>query len=348
MSESSTGRPNAPVIDVHAHAVLESSLGTAGAAGPELGTREDGSPFFRVGDYVLEGVRYRGSPFMDVDLRVVAMDQAGIDVQMLSPNPITYFNDLEPAAATDFAKAHNDALAETVARHPNRLCGAAQLPMQDVPAAIAELQRSVTELGLVGGYIDTDPGSALDEPRLDDFYAAAAELGVPLFIHPTPVGTEGLPDDSRLRRFDLDLLLGFAYDETLAVASLVFGGVLERHPDLDVCLSHGGGVLAFVAGRFGRAVTNRRAWVPEFLADKGVEHYLRRLWLDTHVHSEGSLRLLAEAVGTDRLVFGTNFAGWDADGAQAIAELGELAPVVSANAQRLLGSALPAAAQISD
>ncbi|MQA17580.1 MAG: amidohydrolase, partial [Pseudonocardiaceae bacterium] len=98
------------VIDVHAHAVLEVSLGAAGAAGPELGASADGTPFYRVGDYVLHGVRYRGSPFMDVDARLAAMDAAGIDVQLLSPNPLTYFNGLDAADAIGYARTHNDAL----------------------------------------------------------------------------------------------------------------------------------------------------------------------------------------------------------------------------------------------
>src|ERR1700742_345222 len=82
------------VIDVHAHAVLEVSLGAAGPAGPEAGTQPDGRPFYRIGDYVLTGVRYAGTPFMDVDVRLAAMDAAGIDVQLLSPNPLTYFERL--------------------------------------------------------------------------------------------------------------------------------------------------------------------------------------------------------------------------------------------------------------
>ena len=72
-------------IDVHAHAVLEQTMGAAGSYGPELGYEE--KPRFRVGNYELHGVRYRGSPFMEVDLRIAAMDRAGIDFQLLSPNP---------------------------------------------------------------------------------------------------------------------------------------------------------------------------------------------------------------------------------------------------------------------
>lgn len=325
------------VIDVHAHAVLPSSLGAAGPAGPELGTSADGRPFYRVGDYVLHGVRYAGSPFMDVNVRLERMDAVGIDRQLLSPNPLTYFQDLPTDAAVRYCRLHNDALAELVGEHPDRLMGAAQLPVQDVPAAVAELERAVRELQLRAAYIGTDPCRPLDDPQMDDLYAAAVALDVPVFLHPTSVGSSGgPPDDPRLRRFDLDLLFGFANDETLAVAALVFGGVLERHPDLDVCLSHGGGALAFVAGRLSRAVERRRPWVPGWLAERGFAPLMRRLWLDTHVHSEKSLALLVDVVGTDRLVFGTNFAGWDDGGAHAVSEVGGLMPVLSGNASRLL------------
>ncbi|MFI6451848.1 amidohydrolase family protein [Streptosporangium amethystogenes] len=331
-----TREAGADVIDVHAHAVLPMSLGAAGAAGPELGTSPDGRPFYRVGDYVLHGVRYEGSPFMDVDVRIEAMDAAGIHRQLLSPNPLTYFHDLDARTAAGYCRAHNDAMAELVRTHPDRLLGAAQLPMQDIGAAVTELERSVRELGLSAAYIGTDPVRRLDDPAMDALYEAAVDLDVPVFVHPTPIGAGGPPDDPRMRRFDLDLLFGFAADETLAVAALVFGGVLHRHPRLDVCVSHGGGTMAYVAGRFARAAQVPRAWVPDFLRENGVEPYLRRLWLDTHVHSERSLDLLVEVAGTDRLVFGTNFAGWDAGGARAVEEVGDLMPALSANAARLL------------
>ncbi len=323
-----------PVIDVHAHAVLATTEGAAGAAGPEPGTTADGTPFYRVGDYVLHGVRYAGSPFMDVDLRLAAMDAAGIDVQVLSPNPITYFADLQPADAIAFARRHNDGLAELVGKHPGRLLATAQLPVQDVAASVAEAGRAVRELGMAGAAIDTDPaGRTLDDPALDPLYETLVELDRPLFVHPSPIGSSGPADDVRLRRFDLDLLFGFAYDETLAVAALVFGGVLERHPGLDVCVSHGGGAAAFVSGRFARAV-EKRSWASPALREHGFDHYYRRLWFDTHVHDDRSLQLLVDHAGTERLVLGTNFAGWDSGAHDHPA--GDLGAALSRNASRLL------------
>lgn len=322
----------AKVLDVHAHAVLEGSLGAAGAEGPELGER-DGVPFYRIGEYVLNGVPYRGSAFMDVDVRLAAMDTHGIDVQMLSPNPLTYFTNADSATAVGYCRRHNAELAELAAAHPDRLLGSAQLPMQDIEAAMRELERSVHELGLVAAYIDTDPTRTLDDPAMDEFYACVEELDVPLFVHPTSVGEFGAPDDPRLRRFDLDLLLGFAYSETLAVAALVFGGVFERHPDLDVCISHGGGAIQTLARRFARAGEKRR-WASQRLQSEGFMSFLSRIWFDTHLHSDLALRGLAEQVGTDRLVFGTNFAGWDADGPGEIPEVD--GADLAGNARRLL------------
>ncbi|MGE5136607.1 MAG: amidohydrolase family protein [Gemmatimonadota bacterium] len=320
------------VIDVHAHVVLPVSFGAAGAAGPELG-ETDGVPWFRVGEYVLRGVRYRGSPFMDAGLRLQEMDRRGIGLQLLSPNPLTYFGDLAPAAAAAYCRAHNDGLAAVVAAHPGRLLGAAQLPMQDIAAAIRELQRAVRNLGLRAAYIDTDPCRPLDDPAMDDFYACVTELDVPLFVHPTSIGPGGPPADPRLRRFDLDLLVGFAYQETLAIAALVVGGVLDRHPRLDVCVSHGGGAIEALAARFGSAARSR-PWAPERLRAEGFGSYLRRLWFDTHVHSERVLAGLIELAGPGRLVYGTNFAGWDAEGASGPPQAPGLD--LTANARRLL------------
>ncbi len=318
------------VIDVHAHAVL------AGVPHTELGTGPDGRPYYRVGDYVLHGVRYAGSPFMDLDRRLAAMDASGNDVQLLSPNPLTYFGSLPAADAVAFARAHNDGLAALAGRHPGRLLAAAQLPVQDVAASVAEARRAVHDLGMRAAYLDTDPaGRTLDDPELDPLYETLVDLDVPLFVHPSPLGAAGPPDDARLRRFDLDLVLGLAYDETLAVAALVFGGVLERHPGLDVCVSHGGGAAAFLSGRLARAAAVR-PWASSAVRDRGFEHFHRRLWFDTHVHDALSLELLVARTGPDRLVLGTNFAGWDSGAADHPADL-----PLAANACRLLR--LPAA-----
>ena len=297
------------MIDVHAHVVLEGVLGCAGHYGPELGVGPEGRPRFRVGDYVLDGVNYRNSPFMDVSLRLALNDRLGIDLQVLSPNPITYFHHIEADIAPGFCRWHNDEMATIVAAHPDRFRGFAQLPMQDIGAAAVEFRRAVNDLGLVGAYIGTDFGTTFDSPLLDPLWEAAVELDVPIFIHPAPAGIDGPLRDPRIRNFDLDLSLGFLYEETLAVAHLIYGRVFERHPQLDLCLSHGGGAAAFMRGRLEHQ-GHTRPWAKANPVDFTAG--LRRMWFDQHVHDDGALALLTAQVGEDRLVVGTNLAGWDA------------------------------------
>jgi len=318
-------------IDVHAHVVLEETFGTAGAHGPTLAD-EDGVPVFRVGSYCLRGVRYRGSPFMDPHKRLAAMDAARIGVQVLSPNPLTYFHHVAAREAIAFCRRHNDALAKLVRAHAPRLLGFAALPMQDVSAALDELDRA-RELGLLAGYVGTEFGTLLDAPALDRFYAGCVERDVPLFLHPAPAGIDGPPGDARLGRFDLDLVLGFAAEETLAVATLIYGGVLDRHPRLDVCISHGGGAAPYLVGRMATAA-RKRVWAPAAIKPDGAfEERLARLWYDVHVHDERALGLLRSVVGDERLVYGTNFAGWDQAEPQPLGALGEK---LTRNAARLL------------
>lgn len=318
-------------VDIHAHVVLEETFGAAGAHGPTL-TEEAGGPVFRIGNYCLRGVRYRGSPFMEPEKRLAAMDAAHIGVQVLSPNPLTYLHHIGSRDAIAFCRRHNDALARLVSAHATRLLAFAALPMQDVSAALDELDRA-RELGLLAGYIGTEFGTLLDSPALDRFYAGCVQRDVPLFLHPAPAGIDGPPGDPRLTRFDLDLVIGFAAEETLTVATLIYGGVLDRHPELDVCVSHGGGAAPYLAGRMA-AAARKRAWAPATIRPDGAfEERLARLWYDVHVHDERALGLLRSVVGDQRLVYGTNFAGWDQAEPQPLGALGE---TLTRNAARLL------------
>ena len=237
---------------------------------------------------------------MDLDIRLARMDENGIDLQVLSPNPITYFHHIETEVAAEFCHWHNDVMAETVAKRPDRLRGFAEVPIQSPSAAVVEMRRAVTDLGLVGPYIGTESVYALDAPEMDEFYAAAVELDVPVFIHPAPHGIDSPLADPRIRRFDLDLYLGFLYEETIAVASLIYGGVLDRHPALDVCISHGGGASIWLRGRMALAARNR-PWSPEGLKVEGAyEDQLRRLYFDNHLDDPVAFQALIDVVGPEQ------------------------------------------------
>lgn len=326
------------MIDLHAHVVLEETLGAAGSLGPDLDEGDPAAgrpPCYRVGDYELRGVDYRGTAFMDVDVRLRRMDERGIDLQVLSPNPLTFLPHVDADTAIDFGRRHNDAVATLVSRHPDRLAGLAQLPMQDPATAVAELRRAVGELGLRGAYIGTDLGRPLDDPEFDPVYGACVDLDVPLFVHPAPGGIDAPRRDDRLARFDGDLWLGFAYEEALAVTALVLGGVLERHPGLDVCVSHGGGATSWLAERMRHAARTRPWASPELRAPGAIDGLLGRLWWDAHVGGPVALRALIAAMGTGRLVGGTNFAGWDESADPSFGDPA-LAATLDANARRLL------------
>ena len=331
------GLSDAEVVDLHAHIVLEKTIGAAGEYGPFMGSNPDGSPFFQVGkNYRLNGVKYVGSPFMDVDVRLRRMAERGIDFQVVSPNPLTYLHFIPVEQAVKFCRVHNDALAAVVQQHPDKLAGLAALPLQSPADAAQELRRAVNELGLIGASFGTDAPVPLDDASMDLLYAEAVRLNVPLFIHPGPAGIDGPAGDPALKRFELDIIAGFAAQETLAVATLIYGGVLDRHPGLDVCVSHGGGGTALLVGRMAKGA-RKRPWSPAALRAEGAfELRLKRLWFDTHVDHPQIMSLLTAVVGADHLVYGTNFAGWDEPDADKAAGTDPIAPQLAVNARRLL------------
>lgn len=336
-----SGLDTASVIDCHAHIRIEVDMGPTWSHGPEYGTSANGKPWYRIGNYELHGVRHSSSPFTDIGLRLKAMDAAGIDFQVLSPSPLTYFHFIPADEAVAYCRRWNDALADLVASHPDRITGLATLPMQDPAAAVRELERAVTQLGLAGAAIGTDFGRSLDSAELDCFWEKACELDVPLFIHGGPAGIDGPPGDPNMKRFDLDVVCGFAAQGTIAVATLIYGGVLRKHPVLRICISDGGGATPFLAGRM-RQAGMKRPWAEDWLKEDGAfERELARLWFDTNVGDPRSLAFLVEVVGTDHLVMGTNFAGWDQ---QSSVKKGADIAGLSDNARRLLGRHRPVAA----
>ncbi len=317
----------AGAIDVHAHVALPDAIGRAGSLGPTQGTSDTGAPWFQVGHYRLDGVRYEETAFSEVDLRLVAMDRLGIGRQLLSPNPILLLAHSDLAVARAYASWHNDALASVAAAAPQRLQALAQVAVQDPTTAAAELRRAVRDLGHVGLALGTEAPLDLDDPAMAPLWAEAESLGVPVFLHPAPHGIDAPTPDRRLGRFGLDLSLGFLLEETLAVAQLVLGGVLDRHPGLEVCISHGGGATAWLMPRLHRAASS----------STDLDAGLARLWWDTHVGGGPSLDLLVATMGTDRLLLGTNLAGWDSPGHLTDEIPESLIPTLTANAERLLG-----------
>ncbi len=266
-------------------------------------------------------------------MRLDAMDAAGIRVQALSPNPLTYLHFIPAADAINYCRAHNDDLASIVAGHPDRFVGLASLPMQDIDAAIAELDRCVNQLGLLGSYTGTDFGIHLDDAKLDPFFEACVELDVPWFLHPAPTGLDGPLRDDRMTRFSLELVAEFSLEEMLAVAMLVFGGVSRRHPDLDICISHGGGSFPMHRAKIHK-LAERRPSSPDWIKEPGAfDAAVDRLWFDCHTNGHAEFAFVAEQLGTEQLVFGTDFGGCDGGTTDHV---DDLTNTLNYNAARLL------------
>jgi aminocarboxymuconate-semialdehyde decarboxylase len=319
-------------VDIHAHVIHPQVMGLCGAAGPELGEK-DGRQFFRSGDYVLDYVRFVDGPMANVEARLELMERLRVDHQLLSPNPLTYFYSQPPGVAARYCAAANDAMAEICRKHPGRFSGSAQLPLQDAKLAVRELERSVRTLGLKSVHAGTGIGAkTLSDRSLEPLWEALEALGVPLVMHPAPPEAEPTGRPGTTRKWDLDLIAGFGHEETLGVAELAFGGVLDRHPRLHVNVPHGGGTAVFLRGRF-EAALRRRPWAKGLLR-RPFEELWNQLSFDCLVRAGAHMEFLVKAEGADRVLLGTNFAGWDQE--DQIVEQVRALPIPEADREAVL------------
>ena len=237
--------------------------------------------------------------------RLADMKSLGIDVQVVSTNVAFYKYDQDVATTRAIAQACNNEVHQMTVDYPDRFAGLATLPMQDIPAAVAELERCVMRLGLKGAMInDQINGRTFDEAEFLPFWKAAEQMGALIFIHqarPTLV-------TQRIQRYHLPNTIGNLVDRAVTFAAFVFGGVMDACPDLKVCLAHGGGYTCFGIGRMDRGWQVRSE--ARIHIDKPPSAYLRKFYYDCLTHSEPALRMLIDSVGSEHVVLGTD---WPAD-----------------------------------
>ena len=238
--------------------------------------------------------------------RIADMDDQGVDVAVLSLASPGVQN-LTAADAVSVAREANDALAEVVATHPDRFQAFATIPTPDPEAAAAELERAVTRLGFPGAMLYGRTGDKpADSPEFDDLYATAARLGVPLHFHPqTPVQPVLDAYYSGLGPVGMGLAtagLGWYYDLGVQYLRMIFSGVFDRHPDLQVIAGHWGELVLFYLDHTGIMAHNARLDRP--LAD----YFRQNFWIaGSGTVSERYLRWTAEVVGTERMVYSTDY-----------------------------------------
>jgi aminocarboxymuconate-semialdehyde decarboxylase len=285
-------------IDTHAHWYPPEWLKLFERDGSKEGARLERS----ASGYTIRTERITNAfteEFVDLGLRLAGMDRQGVDTQALSLTA-PMVNWASPGFGLALAQAYNDAASAAHDKYPQRFVGLAMVPMQAPELALKELERAAGLPGMRGLYLATNiNGADLDEKRFWDIYARAEELGWPVFLHPVDtIGRE------RTTRYYLRNLIGNPYDTGVAAAHLIFGGVLDRFPKLEVNLPHAGGTFPWLVGRWDHGTRVR----PELKhMQRPPSEYLRRFTYDTIGHSDRINLDLIGMVGADRVVLGSDY-----------------------------------------
>ena len=287
-------------IDTHAHYFPESYLKLIADRGKRCGTTvtvdASGTRFIQVGLLLRTGPIT--SHFHDLDDRLKTMDRMGVRMHALSlTQPMVYWADDD--LGLELCVAFNDAVAEAHRRHPDRFIGFACLPLQNARLALEELERAAKLPGIRGLYMAT----AVRDRELSDrnffpIYERAAELNLPIFLHPMMINNE------RLKQYYLINLLGNPFETAIAASHLIFGGVMDAVPKLEVSLPHAGGALPILRGRLDRGFEVRGECK---VIKRPPSDYLKRFTYDTIAYSEAIMDYLVGLVGADRIMMGSDY-----------------------------------------
>jgi aminocarboxymuconate-semialdehyde decarboxylase len=238
-----------------------------------------------------------------LDDSAAAAATAGADVSVICTTGVmTGILDQLPAGqAVPAARDYNEQVAKVQQERPGTFYGTALIPLHDTDTALAMLDEAVRELGLLGVNLPalTSDGP-VDNPRLEDFYGRAQELGVPLILHPGDMAFgEMLADYGN----GLQLTIGRVLDTSITVLRLIFSGILQRHPDLKVVQTHGGGLLPYQAGRI-----DKNTRVPGLSVRPG--EYLKKMYVDTVCPAELTVETAVRFYGDRHVMYGTDYPCW--------------------------------------
>jgi aminocarboxymuconate-semialdehyde decarboxylase len=250
-----------------------------------------------------------GENFRDVqentwspEARLHECDRDGVHVQVLSTVPVMFSYWAKPEHTYDLSMILNDHIADVIDRYPQRFTGLATLPMQDADLSVKEIERCVNDLKLPGIQIGSHVNSLnLDHESFFPVYEAAESLGASIFVHPWDM----LGKD-RMAKYWLPWLVGMPAETTLAICSVIFGGVLDRFPKLKFGFAHGGGSFPMTIGRIEHGFRVRPDLVQLHINTEPRE-YLCRLYFDSLVHDPDVLRYMINLCSAERIALGSDY-----------------------------------------
>jgi aminocarboxymuconate-semialdehyde decarboxylase len=292
-------------IDVHAHAIVPDALAAMASAHPDHGptlVEEDGRRYLHYPG------RERLGPLPEAifepGIRIADMDRQRVDVQVIAIPPPNFHYHVPPDVGADFAAIQNDALIALSDKEPDRFHVFAALPLQDIGASIAEIDRVARFARVRGVQIGSNiNGTDVDDPSLEPVWADLEKRNLPVWFHSDQRSIAGA---DRLKTYYLQNLIGIPLESTIAAAKLIFGGVLERHPELRIGFTHGGGFSPYQIGRWEHGWSVR----PEpkvNIADTGPRHYFATMYFDSLTHDAISLEMLGRRMGWDHVMLGSDY-----------------------------------------
>jgi aminocarboxymuconate-semialdehyde decarboxylase len=237
----------------------------------------------------------------DAETRLRECGEHMVDVQVLSTVPVMFSYWAKAVDALEVAMFLNDHIADIVYLYPKRFVGLGTLPLQDPELAIKELERCKS-IGLKGIEIGTHVNEwNLDAPELFEVFAACQELDMVVFVHPWD-----MMGKDKMNKYWLPWLVGMPAESSLAICSLIFGGVFERLPKLRLAVAHGGGSFPSTIGRIQHGFDVR----PDLCAVDNPfppEKYIDQFWIDSLVHDKRMLDYIIDLFGPKKIALGTDY-----------------------------------------
>ncbi len=290
-------------IDMHAHHFPRITREEAAALSVERAPWLQVAPDGKTGDIMRADKPFRPvyDALWDPQARLAEMDAQGVDIQITCATPIMFGYEFTPEKVLPWAQRMNDLALEFCAAAPKRLVALAQVPLQDIDAACREASRAKAT-----GHHGVQIGNHLGDRDLDDeglvtFLQHCANEGIPLLVHPWD-----MMGGNRMKQWMLPWLVAMPAETQLGILSLILSGAFERIPEsLKICFAHGGGSFAFMLGRVDNAWKHRdiiRKDCPRLPSE-----YVKRFYVDSAVFDPGALRLLADVMGTDRIMLGSDY-----------------------------------------